>query len=271
MHALLQFLLQHGYLVLVLWVFLEQAGLPFPSTPLLLAAGAVSGSPVKEHLNFFLCLFLAVFASVLADNVWYQLGRHKGIKVLQWLCRISLEPDSCVRRTEGLFERQGARSLLVAKFIPGLGAVATPLAGIFHMRLRRFLLFDTLGALLWAGTFLGLGYLFAGQIELIGARASQMGGSLLVVLLALFVSYIFAKFVARERFLRTLRIGRITVDELKQKIDAGEDLSIVDLRHSLDFEADPETIPGAVHIDSKDLTEKKDVLPVGREIILYCT
>jgi membrane protein DedA with SNARE-associated domain len=271
MHSLLEFLLHHGYLVLALWVFLEQAGLPLPSSPLLLAAGAVSGFPGKEHLNFFACLFLAVFASVLADNIWYQLGRHKGIKVLQWLCRISLEPDSCVRRTEGLFERQGAHSLLVAKFIPGLSAVATPLSGIFHMRLRRFLLFDTLGALLWVGTFLGLGYLFADQIEVIGARASQMGGSLLVLLLAVFVSYIFAKFVARQRFLRKLRISRITVDELKKKIDAGEELSIVDLRHSLDFEADPDTIPGAVHIDSKELTDKKDLLPPDREIILYCT
>lgn len=271
MHSLLQFVLHHGYLVLVLWVFLEQAGLPLPSTPLLLAAGALSGAPGKDRLNFAACLLLTVFACILADNIWYQLGRHKGIKVLQWLCRISLEPDSCVRRTEGLFERQGARSLLVAKFIPGLSAVATPLAGIFHMRLRRFLLFDALGAFLWVGTFLGLGYAFADQIESIGARASQMGGSLLVFLVAVFAAYIFAKFVARQRFIRKLRISRITVDELKQKIDAGEELSIVDLRHSLDFEADPETIPGAVHIDSKELTAKNDLLPRDREIILYCT
>jgi len=271
MHALLQFLLHHGYLILVLWVFLEQAGLPLPSTPLLLAAGALSGTSGRDHLNFFACLFLAVFASVLADNIWYQLGHRQGIKVLQWLCRISLEPDSCVRRTEGLFERQGARSLLIAKFIPGLSAVATPLAGIFHMRLRRFLLFDALGSLLWAGAFLGLGYLFAGQIDQIGVLASQMGGSVLVLIIAIFASYIFAKLVARQRFLRKLRISRITVDELKHKIDAGEELSIVDLRHSLDFEADPETIPGAVHIDSKALSEKNDLLPQDREIILYCT
>jgi len=77
--------------------------------------------------------------------------------------------------------------------------------------------------------------------------------------------------VARKRFLRELRIGRISVDELKQKLDAGETLSIVDLRHSLDFEADPETIPGAVHLDSKDLTEKNELLPLDREVILYCT
>jgi membrane protein DedA with SNARE-associated domain len=268
MHSLLQFLIDHGYAVIVAWVFLEQAGLPLPSSPLLLAAGALCGT---AHLNLALSLFLAVGASVLADTLWFQAGRHQGIKVLQWLCRITLEPDSCVRRTEGLFERQGARSLLIAKFIPGLSAVATPLAGIFHMRLRRFLLFDAFGALLWAGTFLGLGYLFSTEIERIAARASQLGGSLLVLLVSSFAAYLLFKFIARQRFLRNLRISRITVDELKNKIDAGEALSIIDLRHSLDFEADPETIPGAVHLDSKELTDKNDLLPLDREIILYCT
>jgi membrane protein DedA with SNARE-associated domain len=268
MHALLEFLLHHGYLVLVVWVFLEQVGLPVPSSPLLLAAGALAGT---GHMNLVASLALAVCASSASDMLWYQLGHRKGIKVLRWLCRISLEPDSCVRRTEMLFEQQGARSLLVAKFIPGLSAVATPLAGIFHMRLRRFLLFDTLGALLWAGTFLGLGYVFADQLEDIAARASALGGWLLVLLISVLAAYIISKFIARQRFLRDLRIGRITVDELKQKLDAGEEISIVDLRHSIDFEADPETIPGAVHIDSKELSEKNDLLPLDREIVLYCT
>jgi membrane protein DedA with SNARE-associated domain len=268
MHSILEFLLHHGYLVVVVWVFAEQAGLPLPSSPLLLAAGALSGT---GHLNLMACLALAVFASVTSDTLWYQLGHRKGIKVLQWLCRISLEPDSCVRRTESLFEKQGAKSLLVAKFIPGLSAVATPLAGIFHMRLRRFLIFDVLGAIFWAGTFLGVGYVFADQLEDVAAEASQLGSGLLVLLLALLAGYISFKFVARQKFLRDLRISRITVDELKHKIDSGENLSIVDLRHSLDFEADPETIPGAVHIDSKELTEKNGLLPLDREIILYCT
>jgi membrane protein DedA with SNARE-associated domain len=268
MHKLLEFLIHHGYLVILVWVFAEQAGVPVPSTPLLLAAGALCGT---GHLNLGICVFLAVLASSISDMMWYQLGHRKGIKVLQWLCKISLEPDSCVRRTETIFETQGAKSLLVAKFVPGLSAVATPLAGIFHMRLRRFLVYDILGAFFWAGTFLGLGYLFADQIEDIAARASALGGWLLVLMLTALAAYIISKVIARQRFLRTLRISRITVDELKEKIDAGEELSIVDLRHSMDFEADPETIPGAVHIDSKELSEKNDLLPAGREIILYCT
>jgi len=268
MHRTVEFLLHHGYIVLLAWVFIEQAGVPIPSLPLLLAAGALAGS---HQLNLFASLFVVAFAAVSADSLWYQLGRRKGITVLQFLCKITIEPDSCVRRTEGIFSRQGARSLILAKFLPGLGTVAPPLAGIFHMRPRRFLLFDAAGALLWAATFLGLGYVFSGEIEHIAEHAASLGGWLILILLGAFASYLGYKFVARKRFLRELRIARITVEELKHKIDAGDDLAIVDLRHSVDFEADPEIIPGAFRMDAKELEEKNELLPRDREIILYCT
>ena len=268
MHRTLEFLLHHGYVLLLGWVFAEQIGLPIPSMPLLLAAGALVGT---GRMNFFASLFYVVLAAVVADSIWYQLGRRKGIRVLQLLCKISLEPDSCVRRTEGVFSQQGARSLLLAKFIPGLSTVAPPLAGIFHMRPRRFLIYDALGSLLWATTFLGLGYVFSGEIERLAEHLAALGGWLLVIVLGALAAYIAYKFVARQRFLRELRIARITVEELKSKIDSGEELVIVDLRHSMDFEADPETIPGAFRMDSKELEEKNDRLPRDREVILYCT
>src|SRR6266481_5673841 len=179
MHRTLEFLLHHGYALLLGWVFAEQVGLPLPSMPLLLAAGALAGT---GHLNFFASLFYVMLAAMTADSIWYQLGRHKGIRILQLLCKISLEPDSCVRRTEGLFSKQGARSLVLAKFLPGLGTVAAPLAGIFHMRPLRFLLFDTSGAFLWAGAYLGLGYIFSSEIERIAEHAFHLGGGLFVLL-----------------------------------------------------------------------------------------
>ena len=268
MHRTLEFLLHHGYVVLLGWVFAEQIGLPLPSMPLLLAAGALAGT---GNLSLFAALFYAVFAAVAADFIWYQLGRRKGIRILQLLCKISLEPDSCVRRTEGLFSKQGARSLLLAKFIPGLSTVAPPLAGVFHMRARRFLLFDAAGALLWAGSFLGIGYVFSGQIERVAQYLASFGGWVLVILLGALAGYIAYKFISRQRFLRDLRISRITVDELKERLDSGEEVVIVDLRHSVDFEADPETIPGALHVDSKELEVKTELLPRDRDIVLYCT
>src|ERR1700689_2377600 len=224
MHRTLEFLLHHGYVVLLAWVFAEQAGVPVPSLPLLLAAGALAGS---HQLNIFASLFVVAFAAVCADALWYQPGLRKGIKVLQFLCKISIEPDSCVRRTEGVFSKQGARSLLFAKFLPGLSTIAPPLAGIFHTRPHRFLLFDGCGALLWAGSFLGLGFAFSGEIERIAEDALSLGGWLLVLLIGGMASYISYKFIARQRFMRQLRIGRISVEELKSKIDAGEPVVIV--------------------------------------------
>src|ERR1700738_2509767 len=174
MHSALEFLLHHGYVVLLAWVFAEQIGVPVPSLPILLAAGALAGS---GQFSFVGSLLLSVGASLTADSIWYVLGRVKGIKVLQLLCKISLEPDSCVRRTEGLFAKQGARSLVFAKFVPGLGSVAPPLAGIFHMRPSRFFLFDVLGAFLWSSVYIGLGYVFSGQIESVAERFFHLGRS----------------------------------------------------------------------------------------------
>ncbi|HEY6130221.1 MAG TPA: VTT domain-containing protein [Candidatus Acidoferrum sp.] len=268
MHSTLEFLIKHGYVVLLAWVFAEQLGLPIPSLPVVLAAGALSGT---GQLSFWASLVLVAVAALSADSVWYILGRRKGIRILQFLCKISLEPDSCVRRTEGVFSKQGARSLLLAKFIPGLSTIAPPLAGIFHMRARKFLLYDALGSLVWGLSILGAGYVFSEQIEKIAERAKALGGGLAVLIIAILASWIAWKFLARQKFLRDLRIARITPEELKLKIDASEDLVIVDLRHSLDFEADPETIPGAFRIDAKELEEKNDRLPRDREVILYCT
>jgi membrane protein DedA with SNARE-associated domain len=230
---------------------------PVPSLPVMLAAGALAGT---GRLSFWGSMALVTIASLAADSVWFLLGKTKGIRILQFLCKISLEPDSCVRRTEGVFAKQGARSLLFAKFIPGLGTVAPPLAGIFHMRTRKFLLFDGLGSLIWGFSILGAGYVFSEQIE-----------SIAVLLVGALAAYILRKWFARRKFLRDLRIARITPEELKAKLDAREEPVIVDLRHALDFEADPETIPGAFRIDAKELEEHGDRLPHDREIVLYCT
>jgi len=172
MDEVIQFLIEQGYIVLFLWVLFEQLGFPIPIVPILLAAGALAGI---GKLNFPFVFSLAFLAALLSDQVWYQIGLRRGSKVLSFLCRISLDPDSCVRRTKRIFTRYGARSLLVAKFIPGMATLAPPLAGIFHMRLLRFLLFDGLGAFIWVGLFILLGYQFGHEIEDFAVNTSGIG------------------------------------------------------------------------------------------------
>jgi membrane protein DedA with SNARE-associated domain len=264
----LQIFLRYGYLLLFGWVFVEQMGLPIPSIPVLLAAGALVGT---HKMNFTMAVALPVVAAVMADVVWYELGRRKGIRVLRFLCKISLEPDSCVRQTENVFAKHGASSLLVSKFIPGLGAAAPPLAGVFQMRYSRFLWLDLAGSVLWVGTFFGLGYVFSDALERVAGRAEQLGAYLVVVLAGALVIYVGWKYERRRSFIRQLFIDRITPEELKNKIDSGEEVVIVDLRGSLDFEAEPETIPGARRINAADMDAARDELAKAHEVVLYCT
>src|SRR5579863_7201761 len=176
----IQFLIHYGYALLFGWVFAEQMGLPIPSIPILLTAGALVGT---HDLRAAPALAFPIVAAITADVIWYQLGRHKGIRILQFLCKISLEPDSFVRRTENVFARSGAKSLLVAKFIPGLNTAAQPLAGIFRMKFGRFVIFDAAGAAIYVGTVFGLGYAFSGQIERVAGAAARLGVSIVAVLL----------------------------------------------------------------------------------------
>ncbi|MEE8525118.1 MAG: VTT domain-containing protein [Thermoanaerobaculia bacterium] len=268
MDQTLAFLAQYGYAVLFIFVLAEQIGLPTPAIPFLLAGGALSH---QGHMDLGLAFGLCLAASLLSDVGWYEIGRRKGSKVMSFLCRISFEPDSCVRRTEGFFARYGARSLMVAKFIPGLNTAAPPLAGVFGMRRSRFLLFDSIGAVLWIGSFMALGYAFADQLELLAAEASRMGGGLLAVVLAALAAYALVKYVQRQRFLSDLRIARITPEELDRKLEAGEEIVVVDLRHSIDFEHDPRSIPGAIYLSVEEIEERHREIPRDREIVLLCT
>ena len=268
MDDVFRFLVRHGYTLLFVWVAVEQIGFPLPAIPLFLAGGALAGA---GRLNFGVIIGTAVLASLLSDMAWYEIGRRKGMKVLNLLCRMSLEPDSCVRRTEDVFTRHGVRSLLVAKFLPGLSTAAPPLAGIFRMRRSRFVFFDGVGAAIWAGAFAGLGWLFSDRLERLAVQAARLGTWVLVILLTSLAAYVLWKYIHRQRFLRRLRIARITPEELKQKLDAREDVMIVDLRHSMDFEAEPHVIPGAMRMSAENLEGRHHEIPRNRDVILYCT
>ena len=259
------FLISNGYALLFGWVLLEQMGLPIPAAPLLIAAGALARA---GKMNLMFAVALAFVAVILADLFWYSLGRYRGGRILKLLCRISLEPDSCVRRTENLFVRHGIHSLLVAKFVPGLNTAAPSLAGIFRMPVRRFMIYDSLGAFIWVVTVTSLGLILSDQLEQIALR---WGGSLVAVLAGSLAAYVLWKFIQRRRFLRRLRIARITPQELMDKLTAGENISIVDLRQPMDIEAFPQMIPGALRIAMEEIEDRHGEIPRDRNVVLYCS
>lgn len=260
------FLEKHGYALLFIWVLAEQGAIPLPSIPLLLAAGALIRTGSLHVVQAIGC---CVLAALLADSIWFQLGRRRGRQVLRVLCRVSLEPDSCVRRTEDVFGKYGMRSLLVSKFVPGLNAVAAPLAGSSTASMGGFLLYDCAGASLWSGTYLAVGYIFAGQLETMLGYATRMGSSLFLLLVAVLALWIGGKFAQRRRFLKQLDVARITPVELRDRLNAGEDLFIVDLRRAISGEM--LSIPGAVRISTEDLISRAGEIPRDRDIVLFCS
>lgn len=267
-NALDAFLNSYGYVAIFAAMVAEQFIPPMPGEPLLLGAGALADTG-DFHLSW--AAALALMGTIVGDVLWYEIGRRGGHRVLGRLCRLSIEPDSCVRRSEDAFARRGASALLLAKFLPGLNSLGQPLAGALRMPRSRFLVFDILGAVLWVGLYIGLGYAFRNQLADVAAVVERLGGWALIALAGVFGLWLGIKVVRRQRFLRQLRIARISPEDLKRMLDAGEPVFIVDLRHELDVQAEPMGIPGSVHLVPGALEKAPGALPRDREVVLYCT
>lgn len=265
MNETIDFLLTHGYAVLFSFVLAEQLGLPVPSTPVLLAAGALGG---LGRLNLAVAWPLAVLASLIGDSFWFYLGKTRGMSILRLLCKISLEPESCVRKTKSAYSNQGAKWLLFAKFVPGLNTLAPPMAGMFNVGPWSFIALDAAGAGLWAGAFMLAGWLFRDQMELIASLMAKLGFWLGAALISVLVLYIALKYVRRTRVHRSLRIARITPSELKQRMDKGERMTIIDLRNA--FEWREGHIPDSLILSEDELDTFVPSLLEG-QVILYCS
>jgi membrane protein DedA with SNARE-associated domain/rhodanese-related sulfurtransferase len=268
MNEMLEFLVRHGAMVLFAAVFIEQIGIPLPAAPWLLASGALAA---EGKISPSVAVMVATFGSLIADAIWFFLGRHRGQRVLNLLCRVSLEPDSCVRRTEDLFNRYGMRGVVVAKFVPGLSTLAPPLAGVSGVGAARFFVFDGLGSLLYAGSYLLVGALFSHQLERVIDALESLGGSALGVVVGLFALYVGYKYFQRRRLLHDLKMARITVDELHQKLQAGENPVILDLRSLAELERNPLLIRGALHMSMEEVQLRQKEIAHDRDIILYCS
>jgi len=252
-------------------VLLEQAGLPIPATPVLVLSGALAA---RGEMSVSLVLLTAAFASLLADAVWFVLGRRQGRRILKKICRISLNPESCVRQTERLFDRYGLYSITVAKFIPGFSTVAPPLAGAMGVGAVRFAVATSAGALLWAGGSMAIGWIFHGTIEHVADWLESLGFWGLLILGVLLFGFIAFKVWKRRRFYRLLQMSRISPADLRSLLDGPNDTMVFDVRTDSGRRHDPRRIPGALVLhaeDPNDLDAKLAALPRDRDIILYCT
>jgi membrane protein DedA with SNARE-associated domain/rhodanese-related sulfurtransferase len=268
MQQVLDFIGRHGGPVIFFSVFLDQLGLPVATIPLLLALGALVGT---GRIHPVLGLLLATGACLCADLIWFQLGRWKGSRILGLLCRVALEPDSCVSKTRDLFARHGVKSLLVAKFVPGFETVAPPLAGLLGVGAIPFVLWSTGGALLWLLTYGGLGYLFSDRLEELAPIAKQFQGTLVVAVVGLSALYVAWKYLARRRVLRSIRMTRITPDELYQMIVSGQPPTIIDARSKSALDALPFVIEGARRLIPEEIDERHLEIPRDREVVVYCS
>lgn len=267
-HETLLHLAKHGYAILFAWVAAEQLGAPVPAVPMLLAAGVLSA---MGQLNIATALFLAVIACLIGDTAWYAIGKWRGAAVLNTLCRISLEPDSCVRRSSNFMAKYGSRSLLFAKFIPGISTVAVPLAATSGVSAGSFLVCDLVGAILYSGAYLLAGRLIGDRVDKLNLLTDSMKTATAGLAIAGTLVILAWRYRQRRAFLNDLRMSRITPEDLLSTIERGEQPYIIDLRHVLDFVPDPRVIPGAIRMSPEEVTERQQEIPRDREIILYCT
>ena len=273
MSSMMFLLLRHTYSVLFGWVLIEQAGLPIPSIPLMLAAGTMSAAH-KLHVAY--ALPIVMLACLLSDSMWYFLGKRYGSKVLDLLCRFSLEAASCVSRTQGTVTKRGAFTLLFAKFVPGLSTMAAPIVGQAKIPYPTFVLYDMAGTLIWASAWLFAGRFFGDVAKRSTDFFAALGhfAGLLVVLMV--IAVVVYRVVKRRQFVSELRGLRLEPTQLLAMIDdakrEGKDPPfIVDLRHPLDLLPDPRVLPGALRIGPDQLKERSTMIPRDRDIVLYCT
>jgi membrane protein DedA with SNARE-associated domain/rhodanese-related sulfurtransferase len=269
MQELAALIAQHGLLIIFALVLLEQLGLPLPALPALVVGGALAAG---GGLSLPALFAAAVLACLAGDAAWYAAGRRYGNRVLATLCRVSLAPDICVNQARANFDRWGMGLLVVAKFIPGLSTVVPPLAGATRVAWSAFLLFDAIGAMLWAASGLGAGYLMHAQVAELLAQAGRLGSGLLILVATLALGYIVTKWLERRRFHAMLRAARIDVGELHALMNSGSRPVIVDLRPAAARTLDPRTIPGAVPVELRTISQEFGAPQApGQDIIIFCT
>jgi membrane protein DedA with SNARE-associated domain len=261
-------LARHGLTLVFVNVLLTQSGVPVPSMPMLIVAGAFVA---QGQMSLAALALVTVTASLIGDTAWYLAGRRYGYRILRSLCRVAIEPDSCVKQTEGIFERWGAPSLMIAKYVPGFSTVAPPLAGTVQLGYAPFLAYSAVAAVLWAGLPVGLGIVFSGEVERALEWLEGMGTGAAAVIAAIVLLYLAVKWLERYLLIRLLRMVRIQVPELRGLLGGAERPLVLDVRSPTARKLDPRKIPGAVAVDINMPELAVVAVPPDRDVVIYCS
>jgi membrane protein DedA with SNARE-associated domain/rhodanese-related sulfurtransferase len=265
---LMAFVAKWGLALAFTSVLLEQYGLPVLAATILVAAGALADDGLMRP-EFLLAA--AVAACLIADHSWFIVGRKHGRRMLGAICRLSLSPDSCVRQTDDLVARFGAPLLLVAKFIPGVSAVAIPTAAATGVPYPRFLFFDLLGCIAWSGAYIGAGMIFSREVDRVFNFLGAIGGWSVAIVGAVFALYIALKIAQRWRLRRLYRLVRITPEEMLELIANEPDILVLDARSSLARGEDPRMLPQSIFVNHDNVLEMLPEDAGKRTIVTFCT
>lgn len=268
MEEMISLLGQHGLALVFANVLLTQTGVPVPAVPMLIIAGAFVAD---GQIGLAPLILASVAASLIGDTLWYIAGRTYGYRILRTLCRVSIEPDSCVKQTENIFERWGAPSLMVAKYVPGFSTIAPPLAGTMRVGPPAFLGYSAIAALLWSGLPIALGVIFHTEVGRALEWLEGMGTGAAMVIAAAVALYIGVKTVQRNLLIRFLRMVRISVEELRDLLLRDEKPVVLDVRSMAARKLDPRRIPGAIAVNIESPQVALITVPPDRDVVVYCS
>jgi membrane protein DedA with SNARE-associated domain/rhodanese-related sulfurtransferase len=282
--GLIELVEHHGYIVVALGIFLNAAGVPMPASVLLLAAGA-SAFPEPAHhdamhqgLHLWVLLPIAWLASVCGDTLLYLGGRYMGWWLLAGMCRVSVDPENCIFRSADYFYKRGPKTLLFAKFVPGLASMAAPLAGSLNMRFTRFIRLDAMGALSYVSAWLLTGYIFSRFIEDIVFWMQRLGHAMLFVVCVLVaayaVTYLLSLMRARE-YRKVEKVSAVGLHERLKTVDPNRLVIIADVRSHGYYDPGMQRIKNSIRVEPHRLKEEivalREFMAPECEIYLYCS
>ena len=263
MNETLHFVERHGYWLLIAAILGRQACFPIPANLFLVAAGALARS---RKLDLGETIAISILSFLIADLAWYEAGRKFGQRMLHLVCAIYGDPALCASRATAAFNNHRIRTLLFSKFVVGLDAVSAPLAGAAGFSVALFLLLDAAAAGLWSGSYAALGYIFSNQLDRVAVHLARLGIVAALIAAGAFSFYLGRRFLKWLQFLRQFRLARITPEQLRGKLCAGENILLVDLQRD-----HTEAIPGAVRMNPHRLEQFRDVaISPAQEVVLYC-